>query len=371
MTRVPVRVRGRALPRGTDRIAAVARPGPDFSEVKVPGEDEWVELADDRRTLLFYGGPITEPVGTLSRQGWEAFELLSTERALADVPELREAARRVDMVAGLGVDEASAAIVDDVGFDRLVALGGGRVIDSAKAVASVTGATVAAIPTTLSGAPITGFHRLPAGREAKAAGFTRPSLVVAYADAMTSAPEPQLRATAMNALAHGAESLYTPLADPVSRDAALRGAELVAGALDQAPAERDRAALALGALLCALAVDRAGIALHHVLGQTLVRACGTPHAETYAALLPETIEAMRVRAPEPIAALAAAIGAEPDDISTRIRRLAGDRRLGELGADRACIDAVVEGAMARPELFQMTPGEVERSDLVAILDAAW
>jgi alcohol dehydrogenase class IV len=350
----------------------VAKPGADFiSELKVPGEHKWVELADDRRTLSLYGGPITEPVRTLSRQGWDAFELLSTERALADVPEVGDAAGRVHLVAGLPVDQAAAVIVDDVGSGRLVALGGGRVIDSAKAVASITGAEVAAIPTTLSGAPITGFHRLPAGREAEAAGFIRPSLVVAYADAMTSAPEPQLRATAMNALAHGAESLYTPLADPLSRDAALRGAELLAGALNQSPAERDRGALALGALLCAIAVDRAGVALHHVLGQTFVRACGTPHAETYAALLPETIEAMRARAPEPIAALAAAIGAEPDDISAHIRRLAGDRRLAELGADRRCIDAVVEGAMARPELARMTPGEVERSDLVAIIEAAW
>jgi alcohol dehydrogenase class IV len=350
----------------------VAKLGADFiSELKVPGDDEWVELADDRRTLLLYGGPITEPVGTLSRQGWDGFELLSTERALADVPEVREAAGRVHLVPGLPVDEASAAIVDEVHSDRLVALGGGRVIDSGKAVASVTGAEVAAIPTTLSGAPITGFHRLPARRESEAPGFTRPSLVVAYADAMTSAPEPQLRATAMNALAHGAESLYTPLADSLSRDAALRGAELLAGALDQPPAERDRAALALGALLCAIAVDRAGIALHHVLGQTFVRVCGTPHAETYAALLPETIEAMRARAPDPIAALAAAIRAESEEISTRIRQLAGGRRLGELGADRGCIDAVVEGAMARPELSHMTPGEVERSDLVAILEAAW
>jgi alcohol dehydrogenase class IV len=347
------------------------RPAGQTSELKPPGPGEWVEFADDRRTLLLYSGPLTDPVGALGRQGWEGFELLSTERALADAAELREKAERVHLVPADQVDRAAAAILDFVGSDRLVALGGGRVIDSAKAVASMTRSEVAAIPTTLSGAPITGFHRLPAGRESEAAVYTRPSLVVAYADAMTSALEPQLRATAMNALAHGAESLYTPLADSLSRDAALRGAELLAGALDQSPAERDRTALALGALLCAIAVDRAGVALHHVLGQTFVRTCGTPHAETYAALLPETIEAMRARAPEPIAALAAAICAEPDDISGRVRRLAGDRRLGELGADRGCIDAVVEGAMARPELSRMTPGEVERSDLVAIIEAAW
>jgi alcohol dehydrogenase class IV len=230
---------------------------------------------------------------------------------------------------------------------------------------------VAAIPTTLSGAPMTGFHRLPAGRESEASGFVRPSLVIAYTDAMTSAPEPQLRATAMNALAHGADSLFTPVADEESREIALRGAELLADALDQAPDERDRAALALGALLCAIAVDRAGFALHHVLGQTTVRVLAIPHAETYAALLPLTMEAMRDRAPEQFEALARALGTDPDGLRERIDELGGHRRIGELGADRDRLVEVVEGAMARPELDRMTPGEVDRDDLVAILRAAW
>jgi alcohol dehydrogenase class IV len=124
-------------------------------------------------------------------------------------------------------------------------------------------------------------------------------------------------------------------------------------------------------LLAGSAVDRAGIALHHVLGQTVVRVLGTPHAETYAALLPETMAAMRERAPEQIEALAAGLGTDSAAIGPRIRELAGDRRLGELGADRSKLGQVLEVAMARPELYQMTPGELERSDLEAILDAAW
>jgi alcohol dehydrogenase class IV len=269
------------------------------------------------------------------------------------------------------VDQASSALTHEVGSDRLVAFGGGRVIDSAKAVASVTGAEVAAIPTTLSGAPITGFHRLPAGRESEASGFTRPSLVVGYAETMTSAPEPQLRATAMNALAHGSDSLFTPLADEHSRHIALRGAELIARALDQ-PAERDRAALALGALLCAIAVDHAGFALHHVLGQSTVRVLGVPHAETYAALLPHTMEAMRERAPEQFEALARALDTDAAGLRERIDELGGHRRIGELGADRGRIDELLDVAMARPELQRMTPGgEVRRSDLERILKAAW
>jgi alcohol dehydrogenase class IV len=349
----------------------VAEGAEEISELRPPGPEEWLTYSDDRRTLLLYGGPITEPVATLSRHGWDDYELLSTERALAGAPELREAARRVHAVPDGRVDEVSTALAGEVGSDRLVALGGGRVIDTAKAVASVTGAGVAAIPTTLSGAPITGFHRLPAGREAEAGGFARPGLVIGYVDAMTSAPEPQLRATAMNALAHGADSLYTPLADSDSREAALRGAELIAHALDQPVAERNRSALALGAILCAVAVDRAGFALHHVLGQAAVRVLCIPHAETYAALLPHTTAAMGERAAEQVEALAHALGTEPEAIGARIADLAGHRRLGELGADRARADEVLDQAMARPDLARMTPGEVHRSDLAAILNAAW
>ena len=343
-----------------------------ISELRPPTQEEWVEFDDDRRTIRLHAGPITDPAGALAGLGWEDFEVLSTDRALADAPDLREAGIRVQRVADGGVDEASAALLDEVDADRLVALGGGRVIDTAKAVASVKRAEVAAIPTTLAGAPITGFHRLPAGHEAEASGFTRPSVVIAYAETMTGAPERQLRATAMNALAHGAESLYVPLADPVSREAALRGAKLIAGALDQDQRERDRPALALGAILCAIAVDRAaGIALHHVLGQTAVRVLGIPHAETYAALLPETMRAMRERAPEQIDALATALGTDPSGLPERIAELAGHRRLGELGADRDRLDQVLDQALTRAELSHQTPGEIERSDLAAILESAW
>jgi alcohol dehydrogenase class IV len=340
-----------------------------FDQLNPPAEGSWVEFADQRRKILLYGGPLTDPLGTLAAEGWEDFELISTSRALSQAAGLGEAAARTHLVAAGRVPEASAAIVDEVGSDRLVALGGGRVIDSAKGVAAVRRGQVAAIPTTLSGAPITAIHRLPAGREAEAG--VRPSLVIAYTDAMTSAPEAQLRATAMNALAHGADSLSTPLADETSRDAALRGAGMIAAALDQTPDRRDRAALATGALLCAISVDLAGFGLHHVLGQTAVWVLGTPHAETYAALLPETMNAMRERAPERMEELGAALGTEPDHLRDRIAKLAGRRGLGELGADRDRLDEVIDVALKRPELEHMTPGEVSRQDLAVILEAAW
>jgi maleylacetate reductase len=321
------------------------------------------------RAVVLREGLLAEAPELLADAAWDEFDLLTTERALGDAPDLEEAAEATLFVPAGPVPDAAAAVLEEVGSDRLVALGGGRVIDSAKGIAAVRGGEVAALPTTLSGAPMTAIHRLPAGH--RAVSGVRPSLVLADPIAMTSAPEPQLRATAMNALAHAADSLYTPLADEESRREALRAAELIARSLDADRAGRDRSGLALGALLAGSAVDRAGFALHHVLGQTLVRVLEIPHAETHAALLPVTIAAMRERAPEQIEALAAALGTDPARIGERIRELAGDRRLGELGAGADRIDEVVDAAAARPELFRMTPGELDRADLEAILRAAW
>jgi alcohol dehydrogenase class IV len=332
-------------------------------------EVRWRDAAVGR-SVLMREGLLAEAQATLSEEGWEEFELLSTERALADAPALREAADRIHFVAPGPVPEASAAILDDVGSDRLVALGGGRVIDAAKAIAAVRGGEVAAVPTTLSGAEMTAIHRLPAGHEGSSG--VRPSLVLADPLAMTSLPEPQLRATAMNALAHGADSLYTPIATELSRSAALRGARMIASALDSLREERDAAELALGAILSGHAIDQAGLAIHHVLSQSTVRVCGTPHAETNATILPVVMEEMLGRAPDRIGALAEALGADPDAIRTRIESLGGGRRrLGELGGDPEKRDEVIEVAMARPELFHMTPGELTRGDLERVLGQAW
>ena len=111
--------------------------------------------------------------------------------------------------------------------------------------------------------------------------------------------------------------------------------------------------------------------MHHVLCQTIVRVCGTPHAETYAAVLPRTMEAMRDRAPEAIAALAEAIGTDPGRIGERIEALGGGpRRLGELGADPDCRAQVLEVA-GRREQLAMTPNPPGADELGAILDSAW
>ena len=67
------------------------------------------------------------------------------------------------------MNEVAARLIDDVGDGDLVALGGGRVIDVAKAIAAVREVRVAALPTTLSGAEMTRIHRLPEGSRRRGA----------------------------------------------------------------------------------------------------------------------------------------------------------------------------------------------------------
>lgn len=326
---------------------------------------------DAGRVVVLRHDGVAQAPRILHEYGFADFELLTTPRALPGAPELEAAAKAVHAVPAGQVPEAAAALLDRVTAPQLVALGGGRVIDTAKAVASVSGAQVAAVPTTLSGAEITGIHRLPAGAESRVRAMVRPDLAIADPEAMTSQPEAALRASAMNALAHGADSLYTPFANPVSQMTALRGAELIAASLDQDPAERNRAALAQGSLLSAYAIDSAAFGLHHVICQTLVRICSIPHAETNATILPRAMSFMAPRAPDQLSDLAEALATTPTDIEARILDLGGNPAgLADLGADRSKLDQALESMLIRPELA-FTPEPPTRADLVALIEKSW
>ncbi len=327
---------------------------------------------DAGRTVLFdQGAPDTVPE-RLAEHGFDSYVVLHTARSATEAAAAIAAAEAAHEVPAGQVPDLAAELLDaTAGAERIVAWGGGRVIDTAKALAAVTGASVAAIPTTLSGAEMTGIHRLPAGAEDRASGLVRPGLVIAFSASMTGLPEAGLRASAMNALAHGADCLYTPFANPVSRMTALRGAEAIASALDEARDERRRDVLALGAILCGYAIDSGMYALHHVICQTLVRVCGTPHAETNAGILPRAMAFMAPRAPEAIAALAAALGTGPEEIEPRILELGGNPPgLGAVGGDPTKLDEALEAILARPEL-NFTPEPPDRNELRQLIEAAW
>ncbi len=346
---------------------------------------------DAGRTVVFGADGLERAPAILADHGVEEFELLSTERALAKdggvagAAALASAATAIHTVAPGQVPDLAAALLESAadlspgmrvkGLPRsggtLVALGGGRVIDVAKAVASVTGAEVVAVPTTMSGAEMTAIHRLPAGAEQRVRGTVRPRLVIADPEAMTSQPEAQLRASSMNALAHGADSLYTPLANPVSAETAVRGAGLIAAALDRAPTDRDRTGLALGSVLCGHAIDSAGLGLHHVVCQTLVRVCGAPHAETNAAILPHALAFLAARDPAPFEPLADALGSDLGGLAPRLTALGRPPALEPLSTQPENLGDALEAMLKRSELRHVPGAAVTREDLAEIISPAW
>lgn len=341
-----------------------------------PGGFVW---RDAGRTVILRRGALAAAPRLLAEHGLGAYRLVTTERALAAAAAagagaLAAGALSVHRVPPGQVPPLAAALLDELAAAppaALVAHGGGRAIDAAKAAASVTGAPVAAIPTTLSGAEMTAIHRLPAGAEDRVRGTVRPRLVIADPEAMAGRPGPGLRASAMNALAHGADSLYTSRANPLAELAALRGAAELAAALDGDPAARGAERLALGAILCGYAIDSAGFGLHHVVCQSLVRVCGSPHAETNAAFLPVALGFLRPQAPAPFARLAEALGTAPERLAERVRGLAGEAPgLGVLGADRARLGEAIEAMLARPELAEV-PEPPDRERLRRLVEAAW
>jgi alcohol dehydrogenase class IV len=324
---------------------------------------------DGERAIHFRAGAVSDSPDILGGYDFDRYELLTTERAMGAAPvELAEEASNFHHVPPGPVAEVAARVIEDVSEFDLVALGGGRVIDVAKAIVAVRGGRVAALPTTLSGAEMTRIHRLPDGHEADS--LVRPGIVLADPPVMTSLPEQPLRATAMNALAHGADSLYTPLANPASEWAALRGARLIGDALDAKPEQRDRAGLALGSILCGYAIDSAGMGLHHLVCQTLVRLCGTPHAETNAAILPQAVELLAGRAPEAYELFAKGLGTDRAHLTSRIEELGRSKRLSEAGGDASKLDEAIEAMLKRPEL-QRVPRPPDGAELRNLVERAW
>lgn len=329
----------------------------------------WV---DHERLVCFGEGVAEEAPELLAERGFGGYLLLTTERAQGQFGGLDTEADEVVQVRPGKVDEISAELLDSVQGRPIVALGGGRVVDTAKAVAGATeGGRCAAIPTTLAGSPMNGGHRKPAGVEG--AGHSRPELVVADPLLMASAPEAQLAATAMNALAHATESLYTPLANPVCSLAALEAARLISEGLTGA--EIDGGALALGAVLAGYALGSTGLAIHHATCQTIVRVCGTPHAETNAVMLPYFARLMAPRAPGALGSLAEALGdpvGEAGAAAALIARLAarsGHTRLSTLGVEEGQLEEVADTVQQHPALGN-TPDPPSRDDLLRLLQSA-
>ncbi len=322
---------------------------------------------DGERTIRF-GRDVASQSGDLLGEG---YVLLTTARGVGMLPEVEQSAAEVVRVPSGLVDEVAGDLLSHATPGaRFVALGGGRVIDTAKALAAAAGdgASVAAIPTTLSAAEMTWVHRHARGVDAQTPRV-RPSVVVNDPLLCASQPLEDLAASAGNALAHAVEGSATTLASPVPVMAARDAARRLALGLPVS-GDPDRDELALGALLSGYTIDSTWYGLHHVMAQTLVRTGGAGHGHANAALLPVTSAALRRRNPEALAALDEAIGEPVEVVARRFAELAGVPRLRDAGLEESVLEACAGAASGRGELA-LTPPAADEAELLELYRAAW
>jgi alcohol dehydrogenase class IV len=312
---------------------------------------------DGERIVRFGTGALADAPELLG----EGYTLLATPRTQALAPEVVAAAGAVHHVASGRVDEVAGDLLEAVDGDLLVGLGGGRVIDVAKALASARGVDAAAIPTTLSAAEMTRGGRAARGADPQARRV-RPRIVINDPLVSASQPEPELAASAANALGHAIEGPLTPRASPVPALAAVEAVRLLN--------DDDREAQALGALLAGYVIDSAGYGLHHVLAQTLARFAGVWHGQANAAMLPHCIVALRLRDAAVLQALDQAAGEPLEAVARRLAQRAGAQRLRDLGVTEAALERCVEAAVQRPDLAS-TPPAADEAEVRALYEAAW
>jgi alcohol dehydrogenase class IV len=303
---------------------------------------------ESARTIVFGPGALADSAELIG----EGYTLLSTPRGAASAPYVLERAATMLEVPAGQVDVVAAQLRGTVMGSRLVALGGGRVIDVAKALAAADPPReVVAIPTSLSAAEMTAVHRHAQG-VAPSAPCVRPVVVINDPQLSASQPAEALAASSANALGHAVTALVSDRATPFSQAVAGEAIQRLVGGWSGA--EPDRSALALGALLAGWAVDYAGLGLHHVLAQTAVRIASLEHAQTNAALLPATIRAIRLRRPAELGRLDEILGIALEAVAEQLRQRAG-ASLGVLADDEQLLRRAVETAAQRSELKRISP----------------
>lgn len=304
-----------------------------------------------RRALLVCG-----PNGMRSGQAQTLASLLSAAGVPSETYSGVNSEPTVEHVA------EGAAKARAFGADLVVAIGGGSVLDAAKAIAIVAvhggdtreyegkdlvpgpGLALIAIPTTAgTGSEVTCFTVIT--RKAQGASVKMligsPHLVPAAAvvdpELLPGAPRDVMAAAGIDAMTHAIEAYVSRRAQPVTDDLALSALSRIGRALlpvlrgTGGPADRE--SLMIAAMQAGIAFSNASVALVHGMARPLGAYFDVPHGVANGLLLEEVVRFSVGAAEERYARIAEALGAQsgPEDAVQAISEICREAHLPEPG----------------------------------------
>ena len=281
--------------------------------------------------------------------------------------------------------DALAAHLAESGADAVVAVGGGSVLDVAKAARLVRShggpyrrfavdraaigpqtLPLVTVPTTAgTGSEVTGGAVVADPATHRKTGVASPLLraddALVDPDLTRSLPPAPTVQGGIDALAQALAAVVVRVRTPVAVGIGLEAARLAAGALPRVvqpqPSPEARAAMACASLMAGLAMNLSEVGAEHSLGHALGAVKGLPHGLTIGLVLAETMEHDRHAVPDRFERVADALGAPHD---------------GSGDGSRA-VDAL-RGLLARlqfPTLQSVGVTEADVEPLVDVTLAGW
>ncbi len=180
--------------------------------------------------------------------------------------------------------------------------------------------------------------------------------------------------SAVNAIAHAAEGLYAPDANPIIDLLAEEGIRTLAAALPRLQRESDdieaRGDALVGAWLCGTVMGNITVGLHHKLCHTLGGAFGLPHAELHTVVLPHAMAYNAPAAPRAMRKIAAALGAPtaPAGLFDLAARHGAPGSLQAIGMRTADLDLAADLAVQNA---YPNPRPLERGPVRELLQRAY
>lgn len=273
------------------------------------------------------------------------------------------------------VTDQAMRIMEEHGADGVLSVGGGSTIGLGKAIAFRTDLPQLAVPTTYAGSEMTAIlgETQDGLKTTRSDPRIRPEAVVYDVDLTTDLPVAMSVTSALNAIAHAVEALYSPQANPIISLMAVEGTKAISKGLPEivkSPGDiAGRSAVQYGAWLCGVCLGSVGMALHHKLCHTLGGTFGLPHAETHAVVLPHALAYNQPAVGDAIIGLKEIFG---EDVASGLHRFAlklgAPTSLRELGMPHEGIEHATRLALANP---YPNPRPLEASGIHDLIARAW